>query len=119
MKLSHITDDQAWRAWIKTRMIEKWTHNIDWNIRSQYMREIYYSTTHWRKFSYWRRHWWFGVTFLGWDKCKDCGSREYLQCHHLTYKHLWMEHLFWFDLVNVCDTCHKKRESRKYQGWRN
>ena len=117
-QIKHISDGDAYAAWAKTRMIEKWAGKVDYNIRSEFLRKIYYNTNHWKNFSHWRRHWWFGITFLGWGKCADCGKKGQLESHHITYNHIWLEQFFWFDLVNLCHDCHQERHNRRYQGWR-
>lgn len=38
--------------------------------------------------------------------CQACLTRKATQVHHLTYKHYMAEPLF--DLVSVCDICHRK-----------
>ncbi len=39
-------------------------------------------------------------------KCEKCNCTEYLQVHHLNYKHLWNEQDS--DLLVLCRTCHLK-----------
>jgi 5-methylcytosine-specific restriction endonuclease McrA len=43
--------------------------------------------------------------------CEDCGSRESLDVHHLTYKRRGSERAG--DLVALCRQCHKERHSGK------
>jgi 5-methylcytosine-specific restriction endonuclease McrA len=43
--------------------------------------------------------------------CADCGSRENLDVHHLTYKRRGSERAS--DLVALCRACHKERHSGK------
>lgn len=38
--------------------------------------------------------------------CRACEKRPATQAHHLNYKHIYNEPLF--DLVGVCESCHKK-----------
>lgn len=38
--------------------------------------------------------------------CEGCGKLAATQVHHLTYKHIFEE--FLFELVAVCDPCHKR-----------
>jgi hypothetical protein len=38
--------------------------------------------------------------------CEGCSDRPAVQVHHLTYKHVFEE--FLFELVAVCDDCHKR-----------
>lgn len=38
--------------------------------------------------------------------CKQCGSHDYLQVHHINYKRL--EYELDSDLVSVCQECHKR-----------
>lgn len=44
--------------------------------------------------------------------CVDCGSKLYLEVHHLTYIHKGneLEHLE--DLVLLCAKCHEKRHKK-------
>jgi len=41
--------------------------------------------------------------------CQDCGSKNHLQVHHLTYKNIGNERLN--ELITVCAHCHKKRHN--------
>jgi 5-methylcytosine-specific restriction endonuclease McrA len=43
--------------------------------------------------------------------CADCGTRENLDAHHLTYKRRGNERPS--DLVALCRTCHRERHSGK------
>lgn len=39
-------------------------------------------------------------------RCRECGGKQNLRCHHLTYKNLWRERDE--DLVTLCNNCHPK-----------
>jgi hypothetical protein len=43
--------------------------------------------------------------------CEGCLGRKATQVHHLTYDHIYNE--FMFELVAVCDECHKRLHSEK------
>lgn len=38
--------------------------------------------------------------------CQQCGSKDKLQVHHLTYKHHKEEHKYLEDLITLCQSCH-------------
>lgn len=42
-------------------------------------------------------------------KCEDCGSKEFLQVHHKTYKRIFREKFI--DLIVLCDICHKQKHN--------
>lgn len=45
-------------------------------------------------------------------RCQHCGSEtKTLQCHHKTYKHLYMQSEF-FDLITLCVDCHHDLHER-------
>lgn len=45
--------------------------------------------------------------------CQDCGSKRWLQVHHLTYKHHKDELNHLSDLLTLCKTCHKDEHKEK------
>lgn len=47
------------------------------------------------------------VLFRDGNQCQHCGSREYLEVHHLSYARLGCERLA--DLITLCRTCHQKQ----------
>jgi 5-methylcytosine-specific restriction endonuclease McrA len=44
--------------------------------------------------------------------CVDCGSKLYLEVHHLTYKNKGNELENLQDLILLCSKCHQKRHSK-------
>jgi 5-methylcytosine-specific restriction endonuclease McrA len=42
--------------------------------------------------------------------CRYCGSRKYIEVHHLTYKNFGNEPLEY--LISACKSCHKKIHKR-------
>lgn len=46
-------------------------------------------------------------------RCEDCGSTAWLQCHHLTYAHLFTELSHLKDLRLLCRSCHELAERKK------
>lgn len=40
--------------------------------------------------------------------CEQCGYKNDLQVHHITYKHLGLEIFYLEDLQLLCDGCHRK-----------
>lgn len=62
-------------------------------------------------------------------RCQMCGSsgtmNNRLQCHHLTYRHLYNEDV-WKDLLTLCTNCHKavhammnRRTAPDRHGWKD
>lgn len=58
-------------------------------------------------------------------QCQLCGSRENLQIHHLTYRHIGFENP-WVDLVTLCENCHSgvhrmmsRRTAPDRRGWKD
>lgn len=51
----------------------------------------------------WRLIRWLKLCMAGF-KCQQCGATRKLQVHHLTYEHLYNEHLG--DLQVLCKSCH-------------
>lgn len=44
--------------------------------------------------------------------CRDCGSKLYLEVHHLTYIYKGDEHNHLGCLITLCSDCHKKRHNK-------
>lgn len=42
--------------------------------------------------------------------CKECGSKHFLQIHHITYENLGNEKKR--DLILLCNECHNKKHKR-------
>lgn len=47
------------------------------------------------------------------NKCVECGCRKRLECHHLTYDHLYNEEYYMEELETLCRDCHQQKEDRK------
>lgn len=79
------------------------SHNVDFDKIALYVKSIghreYIKTVYWKAISSKFRHG---------SKCKKCGTKDKLQCHHLTYDHIGMEFLYPEDIMVLCDSCHKE-----------
>lgn len=78
--------------------------------RDQFLEEHtkYLSTPQWREK---RRR----VLERAHGRCEGCGQRDATIAHHLTYVR-W-QHEMLFDLVAVCEECHKKIHGENGNGW--
>lgn len=56
-------------------------------------------TTYWKNMS-------FKIKKRDGFKCTVCGSKENLQVHHTTYKHVGIEYKHKKDLLTLCGKCH-------------
>ena len=48
-------------------------------------------------------------------KCMQCGGKENLQVHHLSYKHLYNELGYLEELCTLCRECHDKETNKGKQ----
>jgi hypothetical protein len=46
-------------------------------------------------------------------KCVECGSKNKLHIHHLTYKNHFEEHKHLSDMITLCEACHNKKHINK------
>jgi 5-methylcytosine-specific restriction endonuclease McrA len=46
-------------------------------------------------------------------RCQECGRRQRLQVHHLTYRHHGKEGRYLQDLVTLCKNCHRSHHVKK------
>lgn len=53
--------------------------------------------------------------FFSFHRCAHCGSTRYLDVHHKSYAHPWLEWLFFWELQILCRTCHNSKHPKYVQ----
>ena len=72
--------------------------------RRVFYRKVYLRTDHWRRTAAEAR-------VRAGQRCQRCGTAGRLDCHHVSYDHLWREYPV--DLMVLCRFCHQRVHRRR------